>query len=289
MVGAVAALPSSCYTGCDDTVKGDTCFMLCGYCNAADLNFWYPPAELSALCANVNGADRATVVSTLVAGIQNATQIQGYFFVDEPGGLEENATEALTYLVNGMPRRDLIQLFANPLDWSDFLIEHVRFALYAYHTFSRGLGVVWSDFLDSVLPYATLNEKRDVAFRWRPRFYNALMPLLQQPAANVTSVLAAYRIVVAALPSVQLSGTYGLGPANQSYVPGLPITWHSESSPARLSVQDTVNFGASCTGTGITQVHAARAVGLPVRLAGCTESVVRGDDHHCESTAVEGL
>lgn len=181
-------------------------------------------------------------------------------------------------MVNTMPRRDFIQLYADPLQFSDFLVEHLRYSLYAYHTYSAGLGVTWTDFLDSVLPYAVLNEKRDLLFRWRPRFYATLMPLLT--ASNATTVLDAYRIVVSAIPSLQIGGTYGLGPVNQSFDAGLPITWHSESSPARLSVQDTVQFGASCTGTAITQIMAARSVGLPVRLAGCSESVIRGDDHH---------
>jgi hypothetical protein len=94
-------------------------------------------------------------------------------------------------------------------------------------------------------------------------------------------------VVVAALPTLQLGGVYGLGPANQSFAPGAPVTWRSESSPARLSVQDTVAFGSSCTGTATTQALAARSVGLPARVEGCSESVVRGDDHHW--TAVRSL
>lgn len=36
---------------------------------------------------------------------------------------------------------------------------------------------------------------------------------------------------------------------------------------------------ASCTGTGIVLVVALRSVGIPARLAGCSESVVRGALH----------
>jgi transglutaminase-like putative cysteine protease len=46
-----------------------------------------------------------------------------------------------------------------------------------------------------------------------------------------------------------------------------------------------VLHGGSCTGTGIVLVAAARSVGIPARLAGCPESVVRGDDHHCKAVA----
>ena len=37
--------------------------------------------------------------------------------------------------------------------------------------------------------------------------------------------------------------------------------------------------GGSCTGTGIVMAAAARSVGIPVRLVGCSQSVP-GDDHH---------
>ena len=278
------ALPPSCYTaGSDDA------FVQCGYCSTPDLSYLQDGASLAALCGQAGSPlppppPHAALVSTLVAALLNTSQIQGVYFLDEPGGLEENATEALTYLLDTMPRRDWLQLFAAPLSFSDFLVEHVRYALYAYHTYSAALGVTWADFLDAVLPFATLNEKRDVAFRWRPRFYATLAPLLR--ASNATTVLGAFRVVVAAMPTLQLGGVYALtaagGPsaANETLAPGAPISWRSESSPARLSVQDTVQFGASCTGTATTMAMAARSVGLPARVVGCSESVVRGDDHH---------
>lgn len=280
------ALPSSCYA-CDVKYSGaaaDDCFTQCGYCSTPDLYAFQAPDAWAAMCQVPPPTPGATlsphdvIIDTVVDAILNVSQLQGYFFVDEPGGLEENATEAIAYLLDTMPRRDWIQLYSRPFEFMDFLIEHVRYALYAYHTYSAGLGVSWDVFLDAVLPYATLVERRDFSFRWRPRFYSTLMPLVQ--AANATTVTQAYRAVVAAMSSLQLGGVYGVGPSNQTFAPGLPVTWHSESSPARLSVQDTVQFGASCTGTATTQVMAARSVGLPVRLAGCSESVVRGDDHH---------
>ena len=57
------------------------------------------------------------------------------------------------------------------------------------------------------------------------------------------------------------------------------ITWHSSSSPGILSPQQVGLFGGSCTGTGILMVLAARAVGLPARLTGCSQSIA-DDDHH---------
>ena len=304
------------------------CWLTCGLCKSDSLTAWMAAPEFAALCtpggSPVCSAGRAddpflshdTLIATTVQAILNLSAVQGGFLNDFPGAIEENATQALTSLVAGMPRRDLMLLFEAPVAFSEWLLEHVRYSLFAWRTFSAALGVTWDDYVAFVLPYAVLDEKRDVAFRWRPRFFTALMPIV----ANATSVLGAMKALVAALPATQIVGAVAQGGVLS---PGQPITWHSESSPARLSVQDTVQvrgregaaargltwrccaggsasrrplavyshsphpfpsppiqWGSSCTGTGVTQVAAARSVGLPARLAGCSESVVRGDDHH---------
>jgi hypothetical protein len=69
-----------------------------------------------------------------------------------------------------MPKRDAILLFSGGDSFLvDFLLEeHVRLALE-----TREAGPAWARripeeiFLDYVLPYSFLNEKRDVHFRWR--------------------------------------------------------------------------------------------------------------------------
>eukprot|EP01116_Phalansterium_solitarium_P007805 TRINITY_DN2073_c0_g1_i3.p1 TRINITY_DN2073_c0_g1~~TRINITY_DN2073_c0_g1_i3.p1 ORF type:complete len:238 (-),score=74.78 TRINITY_DN2073_c0_g1_i3:320-1033(-) len=97
-------------------------------------------------------------------------------------------------------------------------------------------------------------------------------------AANITD---AVRTLVDAIPSAQTLGTLAIssidGPALNS---GQPITWVSSSSPGMLSPQQIVEHGGSCTGTGIILAAICRAVGVPARLAGCSESVVPNDDHH---------
>jgi len=154
-------------------------------------------------------------------------------------------------------------------------VEHVRYALWTW-PWASARGVAWDMFTENVLPYAILDEKRDLEFRWRPRFYQLLQPLV----ATAPNITAAMQAVVAAIPVAQASGVLGLGLTAETLVPGAPVTWRSETSPAYLSPEQTIKFGASCTGTGILLVAAARSVGIPARLAGCSESIVRGDDHH---------
>ena len=147
-------------------------------------------------------------------------------------------------------------------------------------------------FREFVLPFGILNEKRDLWFRSRQRFYQLFSPLV----ASAPNATAAMHILAAAVPLAQAQGALAfasLPPERAAQarareqsgdaevlVPGNPVSWHSEVSPAFLSPQQVVQLGGSCTGTGILFVAAARAVGVPARLAGCSESVVRGDDHH---------
>jgi len=63
------------------------------------------------------------------------------------------------------------------------------------------------------------------------------------------------------------------------FAAGRVISWVSQSAPMNLSPQQTSERGASCTGTAITMAAAARAVGIPVRISGCSQSSP-GDDHH---------
>lgn len=49
----------------------------------------------------------------------------GYYWLDG-GGSENNASFLMTKLLRYMPKRDLLLLFAQPLAFTDFLVEHVR-------------------------------------------------------------------------------------------------------------------------------------------------------------------
>jgi hypothetical protein len=91
------------------------------------------------------------------------------------------------------------------------------------------------------------------------------------------SLIAAAQYLVTLIPNAQPSGV--LGYVKDQYVPGPPITWVSESSPGMLSPSQVGDFGGSCTGTGIVLVAAARSVGIPARMSGCSQSIPN-DDHH---------
>jgi hypothetical protein len=148
--------------------------------------------------------------------------------------------------------------------------------------------------LDNVLPYAVLDEKRDVDWHGRRKFHRisswapptnittglpiAGMPVALGSAANLTQAM---ETVVTLIPHYFPEAQYELDLPGVDGVPGNPIRWRSEMSPAMLSPEQVVIYdGASCTGTAVILVAVARAVGIPSRIAGCSESIVRGDDHH---------
>jgi len=256
---------------CPASADKDSCFMLCGLCTTPDLRMAMS-SDVAGVYCNGGAVPDADTVAALASGVvTNVSVIHGYFWLDG-GGSESNATECVTKLLRYMPRRDMILLFNQPVDFIDFIVEHVRYAILSW-PWASSMGVSWDTFTEYVLPYAVLDEKRDLAFRWRPRLYQLLASSVTK-AANLTDAM---HTLANLIPVSQAQGALG---QQGVLVPGSPVTWKSETSPAYLSPQQTIQFGASCTGTGIILVVAARSVGIPARLAGCSESVVRGDDHH---------
>lgn len=74
---------------------------------------------------------------------------QGNFWLDDAGDVESNATQCIAYLLDSLPRSDMVALFSRPLVTMDFLFEHVRLALLT-RPWSAALGVPWTVFLDAV-------------------------------------------------------------------------------------------------------------------------------------------
>jgi len=127
-------------------------------------------------------------------------------------------------------------------------------------------------FNDYILPYGFLNEKRDTLFHWRTKFSQIFGDLVSN-ASNVTEAMTR---IAAAVPRAAIEGILEL---NGAEMPGSQVKWRSETSPMNMSPQQVVEHGGSCTGTAITMAAAARSVGIPVRIAGCSQSV-QDDDHH---------
>jgi len=146
--------------------------------------------------------------------------------------------EGMHFLITFMPERDLKSLTA------DFLLENVRFAYQAWNESPWKEHLPKEVFLNNVLPYASVTERRD---DWRKDFYERFQPVTEE--AKTLSEAAAI--------------------LNQKIFPLLKVRYSRNRLRADQSPYESINSGtASCTGLSILLINACRAVGVPARFAG---------------------
>ncbi len=146
--------------------------------------------------------------------------------------------DAVAFLIANMPDRDLTSLSGT------FLRTNIALA------FQARAGAPWGEipediFLNAVLPYAHVNERRD---DWRKDFANRFT---QSAWACETPSQAALKL-------------------NQEVFDALGVTYHATKRPkCDQSPYESAEAGfASCTGLSIILANACRAAGIPARLAG---------------------
>ena len=145
----------------------------------------------------------------------------------------------MKHLVAHMPTGDRETLSA------EFLLEHVAYAARVRHETPVGMRVPEDVFLEYVLPYAHLDERRD---RWRPLLFDRFVETARRAASIEDAARTLNRIVFEELG----------------------VTYHATKRPHdNQSPLESVEWGyASCTGLSILLASACRAVGLPARVVG---------------------
>ncbi len=146
--------------------------------------------------------------------------------------------EAMRFLIAHMPQQDLKSLK------TDFLLKNVRLAHQAWDE------APWKDkipkemFLNNVLPYASINERRD---DWRADFYERFKPIVK----DATSMSHAAAIL------------------NQKIFAELKVKYSTQRKKADQSPLESIESGlASCSGLAVLLIDACRAVGVPARFVG---------------------
>ncbi len=148
----------------------------------------------------------------------------------------EHEIEGAAFLLANMPERDLKNLS------QEFLIENIKYAYQAMKEVPWGKNIPDSIFLNYVLPYANLHEKRD---DWRKPFYKRFLPLVK----NISTPGAA---------AVEL---------NNKVWDMINVHYSTKRPKADQSPFESMEAGmASCTGLSILLIDACRAVGIPARL-----------------------
>ncbi len=153
--------------------------------------------------------------------------------------LDAQQQEGLAFLKANMSASDVTALK------NDFLVEDVRLAYQAVNEVPWGKGMPQEIFLNDVLPYASLNERRD---NWRADFHRRFIKIARKSKTIDQAVLALNKYVFKTL-HVSYSADKRPKPDQSPY----------ESIRARW---------ASCTGLSILLVDALRSAGIPARIAG---------------------
>lgn len=146
--------------------------------------------------------------------------------------------EGLAFLIQYMPTRDLQSLTA------DFLLGETALAYEAWREAPWREAVSRELFLNDVLPYALVSERREA---WRKPLREITLPLIRECRSPGE---AALRI-------------------NAELFKKTGVKYSTQRARADQSPSESMQSGlASCTGLSILLVNACRAVGIPARLAG---------------------
>lgn len=155
----------------------------------------------------------------------------------------------MAFLVANMPDADLKSLTAA------FLLKNTSLAYKARAAVPWGKEIPEAIFLDAVLPYANVDEKRD---EWRAEFYDLCMPLVK---GCKTPSEAARKL-------------------NTELFPKLKVKYSTARKAANQSPRESIEQGkASCTGLSIVLADACRAVCVPARLVGTPLWVNKRGNH----------
>jgi hypothetical protein len=144
----------------------------------------------------------------------------------------------MAFLVAHMPEADLRTLKA------DFLLTNADLAYKARNELPWGKGIPEDVFLNDVLPYANVDERRDA---WREEFYDLCLPIVKDCK---TPSEAARKL-------------------NAEVFKKLNVRYSTDRKAPNQSPKESVEQGkASCTGLSIVLSDACRSVCVPARLVG---------------------
>ncbi len=147
--------------------------------------------------------------------------------------------EGMAFLIANMPAIDLMVLKAS------FLMENNQLAYQAREEMSWGKSIPQDIFLNDVLPYATLNERRD---NWRRDFYTRFKDIAVKSNSIDEAVLT----------------------LNKYVFETLKVSYHASKRPKpdQSPYESIEAHYASCTGLSVLLTDALRAVGIPARIVG---------------------
>lgn len=150
----------------------------------------------------------------------------------------EARRDGMRFLVAHMPKRDLEGLSA------EFLLENTACAYEALAAAPWGGRIPRDIFLNDVLPYASINERRD---RWRKDFLDRCRPLVEHARSPGQA---------AATLNGKIFGMFN-------------VRYSTKRAKPDQSPYESIDSGlATCSGLAVLLIDACRAVGVPARFCG---------------------
>ncbi|MDG2125093.1 MAG: transglutaminase-like domain-containing protein [Verrucomicrobiales bacterium] len=188
----------------------------------------------------------APLVSTaLETAASNRSEIESAFAKIPPA-----QAGGLAFLVAHMPAGDLKNLTAN------YLTENVSLAYQARASVPWGKDLPDELFFNDVLPYASINERRD---NWRKDFTDRFLPLVKgcKTPGEAAQLL------------------------NQKMWDLVDVRYHATKRPKPdQSPYESIDAGyASCSGLSVLLIDACRAVAVPARFVGTPRWATKRGNH----------
>lgn len=156
----------------------------------------------------------------------------------------------LIYLLTHMPKKDLLSLK------HDFLLDNLKWAYHARNTYPWAKLVPEDIFFNDVLPYASLDERRD---NWRADFHQRFGTLVKDAKTQQEA----------------------LDIINNAINKEVKVEYNTKRNKPNQSPYESMEIGmASCTGLSILLTDAFRAVGIPSRVAGIPSWTTKRGNHN---------
>jgi len=166
--------------------------------------------------------------------------------------------EAVAFLIAYMPNTDLESLSAN------FILENTDYAFMAREQFSWAQSLPDSVFFNDVLPYASLNERRD---NWRKDFFERFSKYVKD-----------CNTIYEAVDSI-----------NKNIRDELLVDYNTDREKPDQSPYESIEQSmASCSGLSILLTDAFRAVGIPSRIGGTPNWHDKRGNHNWNEVWIDG-
>jgi len=169
-----------------------------------------------------------------------------------------NQKEGIAFLIAYMPERDLTELTA------DFILENAQYAYATKEKFNWAQQLPDSIFFNEVLPYASLNERRD---NWRKDFFERFSKYVE----NCSDMRSA------------------IDSLNKHIRDELLVDYNTKREKPDQSPYESIEQSmASCSGLSILLTDAFRAVGIPSRIGGTPNWHDKRGNHNWNEVWMDG-